>query len=220
MATLVPKVRTTATPAAIYSALAAAWQSVFGTTPSRSSLLVLLAQSSFETGAWASCWNWNLGNIKHSASDGQDYLMLTCTEVDTNGVTTSSPCYFRAYATATAGAADLIKLLHTTHYAGAWNAVLAGDPHAFVQQLKTAGYFTGAETTYETAVAALYAKYNASVTTGAPLPAPIPASPSFALLALGVLALGGIAYAAVYMPVPAIFRRPVTRRRARARQYA
>jgi len=45
-------------------------------------------------------------------------------------------------------------------------------------------------------------------------------APSFALLALGALALGGIAYAVVYMPVPAIFRRPVARRRARARQYA
>jgi len=37
---------------------------------------ILYAHFSGETGAGRFCWNWNLGNVKHVAGDGYDYVSL------------------------------------------------------------------------------------------------------------------------------------------------
>lgn len=212
MGTQVTKARTPASSTAIYAALAQAWQTVVGTIPSRNSLLVLTAQSAFETGQWVSMWNNNLGNIKHVTGDSYDYIQLTCTEYNSAGVPSSSPCYFRAYDSLTAGASDFIQFLQGSRYASAWSAVLAGNPHTFVQQLSAAGYFTGPEAAYETGVVGYYTSYNAS------LPNSVPTSfantskstgPSIWTTLFGGLILGGAAYLAyeAYALSPARRRR-------------
>ena len=58
---LLPNVLTPIEPEALADALVHAWRKLLATTPSRESILVLLAQSAHETGRWRSCHCWNLG---------------------------------------------------------------------------------------------------------------------------------------------------------------
>jgi hypothetical protein len=208
----VAKERTPVAASDVYAALSQAWSSVVGGTPSRSSLLVLLAQTAFETGQWASMWNYNLGNIKHVTGDGNTYIELTCTEYDSSGNPYSSPCYFRAYNDLTSGAAAFIQFLSkSSRYSSAWAAVLDGDPHTFVQQLKADGYFTGSEASYESQVVSYFTKFNGQLPSTVPNGMQTPTGPSIWITLLGGLALGGAAYLAyeTYALKPS----PVRRRR-------
>lgn len=53
-----------------------AWKADSGEYPSKKSVAVLYAQYMIETGGRA-CWNWNIGNVKHVAGDGYDWIALS-----------------------------------------------------------------------------------------------------------------------------------------------
>ncbi len=52
-----------------------AWKAMFGEFPTKKSVAVLYAQYMIETSGRA-CWNWNIGNAKHVAGDGFDWVAL------------------------------------------------------------------------------------------------------------------------------------------------
>lgn len=177
--TLVPAVRTPCTAAQLYAALAADWQAVVGGTPTHDALVVLLAQSAFETGHWSEMWCQNIGNAKHVVGDGRDFYQIRCNEFPGGKEEWFDPpnpaTSFRAFPTLAAGAVDYLALLHR-EFTSAWAAVLAGDPATFVHELKLHGYFTGDEATYSRNVVTNFAAFSRAIPTVAPTSPPPPAA--------------------------------------------
>jgi hypothetical protein len=81
MNTLVKDRLTPVTSQQFASTMSEAWPVHFVTPASKSSVLVLTAQSVLETGWWKYCHNYNLGNMKSVAGDGWDYSFFACDEV-------------------------------------------------------------------------------------------------------------------------------------------
>lgn len=158
---LLPNVLTPIDPEDLADALVNAWRKLLGSTPSRESILVLLAQSSHETGRWKSCHTWNLGNAKSKAGDGRDYTEFTAWEL-VNGEKVSSVMRFRAFRSLAEGVVDYLGILRG-RFASAWPAIEAGDPRAFVHALKTRGYFTDDEAVYAKSVCGLFDLYQAQL---------------------------------------------------------
>ena len=155
--TLVSAVRTPIVAADLYAALRMALGPDYG----RSSALVILAQSAFETGRWRSCWNWNLGNVKRWRGDGFDFYQIRCSEIvngrevfyDPPDPTTS----FRSFPSLAAGLGSYLGTLEH-RFAPAWPAVRAGDAVAFSHALKLAGYYTADEAVYTRGLVALFSE--------------------------------------------------------------
>jgi hypothetical protein len=170
-----PPVRTPIDPDQLGTALCGAWKRVLGTyPPSRAAVLVLIAQSSLETGHWAACECWNLGNVKSHEGDGRCWTYFRCSEIIGGQEIFFNPpspqCRFRAFRTLEDGAADHVGFLALSdRYQKAWTAAMTGDPHAFVRELKQAGYFTAAEPPYEATVAKLFSHYDATLTFEVPV---------------------------------------------------
>jgi hypothetical protein len=76
-----PAERTPVEPAEVAGALGVAWLQLFGTLPTRESILVLLAQWALETARGKSMWCFNLGNAKSREGDGRCYCYFACNEV-------------------------------------------------------------------------------------------------------------------------------------------
>jgi len=148
--------------------------------PGDAALSVLMAQIALETGRGKSCHNWNLGNIKASETYGGQYSCFRCNEIIRGKVEWFDPdsggfdvppghpqTRFRAYEDAEGlkpapvrAAYDYVAFLAArTRYAKAWQAALAGDPAAYVHELKVAGYFTASEGPYRKAVVSLFNTY-------------------------------------------------------------
>ena len=149
---LVPRVRTTCTPEALFEALWADWSSVVtDAPPTRAALVVLVGHWAFETGWGQSCWNWNLGNKKHVAGDGHEFYQVRCNEVVGGVLKWYDPpdpaTSFLAYDSIEAGVRDYLVGLRG-RFGSAWPAVEAGDPAAFCHLLKLAHYYTDDETHY------------------------------------------------------------------------
>jgi len=169
-------------PDDIRSALTEAWCVKFGSEPPTNAIELLMSQSALETGAWKSCVAYNLGNAKFSGTDG-DWCYFTTWENVTPeqcaalvaASTAAAPvreisptkvvleprhpdCRFRAFPSLAQGAAWYLNFL-ATHYAAAWDAVLDGDPFAFVHLLKAHGYFTADEGQYLQGVARFFDEY-------------------------------------------------------------
>lgn len=163
-------VRTPIDPNELALALCRAYHAVLGTWPSRGSVLTLLAQSSLETGHWAACVCFNLGNVKSREGDGRSWTYFRCSEVELRDGRRvevfydppSPTCRFRAFGTLDEGAADHLGFLaRSSRYRKAWEAVLVGNPRGFVRELSRAGYFTASEQPYEDTVARLFDHYGA-----------------------------------------------------------
>lgn len=73
---LLEAVRTPIDLRAYSRAVARAWRLLLGAFPTKAQAGVLWAQYGIETGAGPFCWNWNIGNVKHVAGDGHDYVAL------------------------------------------------------------------------------------------------------------------------------------------------
>lgn len=156
--------------------------------PRRESIAILLAQWALETGKGRSMWCFNLGNAKSRPGDGRSWTFYACNEVlspaqaahyvataqprtggktGPNAVATSATvvwfypshpaCRFRAFHTLDEGAVDYLGMLNK-RFAGAWPAVVSGDPAAFSHALKLQGYYTASETLYTRGVLALFAE--------------------------------------------------------------
>jgi len=69
---------------------------------------------------------------------------------------------WRAYRSLEEGSVDYLSSLRS-RFAAAWPGVLAGDPVAFVHELKRAGYFTDTEAAYSADVQRVFNLYQASL---------------------------------------------------------
>lgn len=58
-----------------------AWVQLFNNQPTKESLVLLVSHGALETGNFGSMWNYNIGNIKSSLSDGRDYCFYACNEL-------------------------------------------------------------------------------------------------------------------------------------------
>lgn len=142
---------------------------VTGQKPSDQVLALMMAQSAHETGQWAALHNYNFGNVK--ALGGWPHQTTTFGAWERlNGKKETFPpghpqTQFRAYPTASEGAADyIITLLRDNKRRkppDAWKqALLTGDPAAFSEILaKPPPYYTGDKGAYTRAMTRYYNQY-------------------------------------------------------------
>lgn len=120
---------------------------------------VLYGQYALETGHGASCWNWNIGNVKvkrEQAEAGMAFVMVPHVWEIENGVRKvyeppHEQTWFRAYSELGEAMSGHLAFLQR-RYAGAWARVLAGDPRGFVVELKANKYFSGDAAKYASSV--------------------------------------------------------------------
>lgn len=163
-ATLVSDKLTPYTPQEAGLALRSAYETVCGRTPSNACLALLMAQSALETGRWKKihCHNW--GNVKAGPEYTGKYCQFRCNEVINGKIEWFDPPHpqtnFRAFDSAESGAIDHIRFLsQRKRYAKAWEVAQTGMPLAFVDALKSAGYFTADPAPYRSGVASLWNEY-------------------------------------------------------------
>ena len=75
-----PAQQTVVTAQQVLEALAQAYADFFQAPTNKTALLILLAQSAFETGWWKFMWNNNLGNYKAVSKGVYDWTYFTCYE--------------------------------------------------------------------------------------------------------------------------------------------
>ena len=152
---LVPATVTTVSPETLYLALRAAWPEIVGVPAERQSLLLLIGHFAFETGWGHSCWNYNLGNVKHVPGDGRDYYQIHCTEIINGKVVMFDPpnpaTSFRAFSTLTEGVEDYLRILRG-QFGYAWPFVDTGDAAGFCHALHERHYYTDDEQHYTASV--------------------------------------------------------------------
>jgi hypothetical protein len=144
---LVPTKKTPVTMQGYARGLARAWRLLFGAYPTKGQAGVLWAQYGVETGAGPWCWNFNIGNEKHVAGDGFDYVMLVNVKEIVSGVAKyfqppHPATWFRAFDSLDASMVDHLKFLHGKRYAAAWEGVELENCGIFARLLKAGGYFT------------------------------------------------------------------------------
>lgn len=194
-ATLVPDKITPLTAKEVALAFRSAFETVCGRTPSNACLALLVAQSALETGRWKSIHRYNFGNVKAGSEYTGKYCQFKCNEVENGKVVWYSPphpqCNFRAFDSVEAGAVDHVRFLaQRKRYARAWEVAQTGMPLAFVDELKSAGYFTADAEPYRKAVASLWNEYMKLVETlKDPEPAPQPEPDDDGLHALAMEAV-------------------------------
>lgn len=162
--TLVPDKVTPMTAQQVALAFRSAYETVCGKTPSNACLALLVAQSALETGRWKSIHWFNFGNVKAGQDYTGKYCQFRCNEVINGKVQWFDPPHpqtnFRAFDSADTGAVDHIRFLsQRKRYAKAWEVAQLGMPLAFVDALKSAGYFTADAGPYARAVASLWNEY-------------------------------------------------------------
>jgi hypothetical protein len=166
---------TPVTPTEVLDALGAAGSQVLGSTPHRTSLLVLLSQWALETGRGHSMHCYNLGNVKSNQKSG-DWCFFRCNEIIKGKVVWFNPdeagCCFRAFATLDDGALDYLKTLRE-RFGRVWPAVDAGDPAMFSHLLRMNRYYTADEGQYTRTLVALFNEFSRTIpAAGAPSPVP------------------------------------------------
>jgi hypothetical protein len=143
----------------------AAWRALFGVSPSRNTVLTLLAQTAHQTGQWSTVHAFNIAAISSEEGDGRDFTFHRCRKMQPNGASVwveppAKGTRFRAYRTLLEGAIDHLAFLRK-NYAAAWSPLVEGKPRAFVAALKGSGYFPEGEATYARSVGVLFGAYNA-----------------------------------------------------------
>jgi len=141
-------------PSAAAAALSTAYQQLIGSAPTQAVLGLVIAQSALETDGWQKIHNFNFGNQKAGA-DYPAIVQFRCSEI-VDGVEKffdppDPTCNFRAYQSASEGALDYLRVLHSRpHW---WQGLQTGDPSAFVDALATTPkYFTASPALYKRAL--------------------------------------------------------------------
>ena len=104
---------------------------------------------------------YNVGNVKHTATDQLDWCNFTTTEYDTSGVPHVMVQSFKAYPSLEAGVDAYLSMFLGGRYSNAWPFVLDADPAGFVHALHDRGYFTAPEAGYLAGVEARLAQLEA-----------------------------------------------------------
>ena len=155
-------------PAELASALVAAWRDLFGVSPTRAAILVLMAQSAHETARWKAVHNFNIGNVKSVQGDGFDYTHFRCRERE-NGVDRwydppHPATRFRAFRTLREGVVDHLAFLkRSKRYGKAWAALERGRPYEFATELKAVGYYTDPVEVYARALLRFFDEFDRTV---------------------------------------------------------
>jgi len=197
----VPATLTPESAGAVLGALQQAWVNVTGQASDHEGLLILAAQGAMETANFAKLYDFNLGNIMHTAGDGYDYNHRP--EVP------QASMIYRVYSSLLEGAEDLVRW--AIHH-GAGDALQNGDLSGYMNALR-AGCYLGcignevpggsvvSQSDYDTYEGGIQSYVNrfASVKPIAP-PSPFALPPigwGGAIAAVAVL--GGVAYVATHI---------------------
>lgn len=150
----VERVKTYVSEPQMAGALIQAWTDMFGRSPTKEQITMLLAQNSLETGSRKSMWNYNVGNITTNGQGQFDYIDDLVPGLK-----------FRAYHNLNEGAKDYLKLLSSNHYSQAWQHIMNPDPVQFSKALGKAGHYGDPnkyEPAYTKALTGLYGSISKS----------------------------------------------------------
>jgi hypothetical protein len=162
MGNRVKRVKTSVSEAQMAQAIIESWQELFGTTPSKSQVAIILSQNALETGHRNSMWNFNIGNITTDGKGPYDFFDdLPTQEQVKPGKWVKMNLKYRAYPSLKEGTKDYLKLLKR-RYPNAWENIINPDPAAFSKALKQRGYYTANEAPYTKSLSKLYDKFNKS----------------------------------------------------------
>lgn len=172
---IVPRLQTPVPFAVLPGALDAAHRELRGESLSSDAYAIACAQLELEHGSATiggelclrGVFNDNLGNHDATAAERADpsvpiFDTVLEHEVGPTGKSFQAGHVREAYPDAVEGAKGYWTAL-TEHFASAYNAIAAGDPHAFVEALKAARYFTASEQSYEHAVDGMVAAWRARI---------------------------------------------------------
>jgi hypothetical protein len=163
MGNRVKRVRTEVSEPQMAQAMSNAWRELFGTTPSKEQIGLLLAQNALETGHRKSMWNFNVGNITTDGKGQYNFFDdLPTDEQIKPGQWKKMNLKYRAYPSLVEGAKDYLKLISGKRYSKAWENILNPDPVAFSKSLKESGYYTANEAPYTKALTKLYKQFSGS----------------------------------------------------------
>ena len=159
----VDRVKTETSEAQMAQAVIEAWKKLFGNTPTKEQVGLVIAQNSLETGHRKSMWNFNVGNVTTDGKGQYDYYDdITTAEQIKPGVWKKMNLKYRAYPSLIEGVKDYLKLLSGPRYAKAWKHIMDPDPSAFSKALKGAGYYTANEAPYTKTMVSLYSQFGKS----------------------------------------------------------
>jgi hypothetical protein len=133
------------------SAIKTAYTELTGRAPSQGTLAILTSQWSLETGQGERMY-YNFAGLKGQGPEGYTAKLHTREGWGANEQQIQDG--FRAYTNADSGAKDYVSLL-IRKFGSALEAAEAEDPAGFAQKLKSAGYYTGNEQAYASAVTKL-----------------------------------------------------------------
>ena len=147
MPQLVAALKTPVSIPDMWTVLGQRFAALFGSPASSGQLLILAAQWCLETANGQSMVRYNVGNVKHVAGDGLDWVAFTTTEyVDGSPVVMTQ--LFKAYPSIEAGVDAFLDMFLTGRYSTAFPFILDADPAGFVHALAERGYFTAPEASY------------------------------------------------------------------------
>jgi hypothetical protein len=150
----VQRVKTPVSETQMASAIMQAWEEMFGHTPTKEQVNLVLAQNALETGNRNSMWNFNVGNITTNGQCSFDYIDDLVPHLK-----------FRAYRNLEDGTKDYLKLLSGKNYSQAWQHIIHPDPVQFSKALGRAGYYGDYdkyEPAYTKAMSGLYNRLSKS----------------------------------------------------------
>lgn len=163
MGNRVERVRTPISETQMAQAVIESWKQLFGSTPSKQQVGLVMAQNSLETGHRNSMWNYNIGNLTTDGKGSYDfYDDLTTKEQIHPGDWQPRNLKYRSYSSLIDGVKDYLRLLSGKHYSKAWDNILNPNPVAFSKALKESGYYTANEAPYTKSIVQLYSQFGNS----------------------------------------------------------
>ncbi len=179
----VPKTNTPVSDDLMAATIISVWTKLFGSTPSKEQVYMVMAQNIIETGPGRqSMHNYNVGNIIVGTTDhdyflGGDWMYSDKAETQKKQIVQ----HFRAYNSLEEGVTDYLKLLSgSKRYSGSWQHILNPDIRAYSKALRQAGYYGAKEEDYTKGLLAGFNKfnkgnsYNAGLSGDVKAPAPKP----------------------------------------------
>lgn len=152
----VTAVRTPAPTDEMIGAFQRAYERLVGPPPSAGAYVLPAAQSALETGRWTKMYNWNAGNLTHSAGDGYDSMHEY-----------PGSLAFRAYDELQEGVDDMMRLLQKT---GVLPFAAASDVDGYVETLAAHCYVGCRKPGYDPYPAYLKAMRSLATELGAVVP--------------------------------------------------
>jgi hypothetical protein len=147
-------------------AVISVWKRLFGTTPSKEQVYMILAQNAIETGPHReSMHNYNVGNIIVGNSNWDYFLGGDWMYADKSETTKKQLVqHFRAYPSLEVGVEDYLKLLSSKggRYAQAWQHIMNPDVRAYSKALRAGGYYGAKEEQYTAGLLGNLSRFNKS----------------------------------------------------------